>query len=69
MDTIVAKARFGGWVEGHYTRWSSFPRNNAPRASGKRKSAAIVEDEGEEFWIHLKRLRSLFDRGTATEDF
>lgn len=57
LDTLAAKARFSGWIEGNFPRFGSFPRNQAPKKGGKQKSAALAEQEGEEFWIHLKRLR------------
>ena len=57
MDTLAAKARFGGWIEGHMPRFGAFPRNHAPRKDGKLKSAALNEEFGEEFWIQIKQLR------------
>lgn len=57
MDTLAAKARFGGWIEGHMPRFGAFPRNHAPRQGAKMKSAALNEEFGEEFWIQLKCLR------------
>ena len=56
LDTIAAKARFGGWIEGHFPRFAPFPRNYGPKKAAKTTSAALAE-EGDEYWIHLKRLR------------
>jgi len=55
MDTVVAKARYGRWIDGVYPRFGSFPRNHAPKTGGgKRRGAA---GETEEPWIQLRRLR------------
>ena len=56
LDEIVAKARYGRWIEGTFPRFAPFPRSHAPGMHRGTAKAASPE-EGSEYCIQLRRLR------------
>ena len=56
LDVIVAKARYGRWIEGAFPRFAPFPSRHAP---GMHKGTAKAANPGEssEYCIQLRRLR------------